>query len=120
MNTKNVENGPTAAADVAADVVSTFPSRVVASSIAISAFTIAIVAGLAAGNDPSAVLQRAIIATVGSYLAGIFLSAVAAHVVVEHLSGVRAGRRTSEAEAAAGPAAATSMDGARIVEKKAA
>lgn len=120
MNTKNVETSRTAEAESPADFASAFPGRVVASSIAISGFTIAIVAGLAAGNDPSAVLLRAIVATVACYFAGILISAVAAHVVHEHLDGAHAARSSSEAEASDRPIAVLPMDGARNVEKKAA
>lgn len=120
MNTKSDEKHSEAAAGAAADVDSSFPNGLVASSLGISGFTIAIVAGLGAGNDASDVLGRAIVAALGCYLAGFFLSVIAAHVVHEHLSGFRAAHPVPDATPFQSKRSPVTEGGARNVEKRAA
>ena len=80
------------------------PAKVVASVFALSAFAVAIVAGLAAGNTAPRVLGTAVIAMIVCHLAGLCIGAVGQRVVSEHLSKVRSA--ASETKAQAEPPAA--------------
>ncbi|MEM7623940.1 MAG: hypothetical protein AAF235_12150 [Planctomycetota bacterium] len=60
-------------------------THAVASSLALGAFTVAIIAGLAAGSEPIGVLWRAIISMVACYLVGVGLGAMGIRAVKEHV-----------------------------------
>lgn len=59
-------------------------SRYLGSALGLFAFTVAVVAGFFAGNDPQTVLSRAIFALFSFCMLGFVLGAVAQLVVVEH------------------------------------
>lgn len=104
---------------VASGNASTFPVGVVASCLGISGFTTAIVVGVGAGNDASDVLIRAMFASAGCYLAGVLLSAAAAHAVHEHLNGFRAAHPISDGNHTSPKQSELVNEGGRSVEKTA-
>lgn len=57
------------------------PSQVIGGCFALCAFAMAIVAGLAAGNESSAILLRAIIAMFVCYLIGLGIGMICQQVV---------------------------------------
>jgi len=75
------------------------PAKVFAGCMALSAFAIAIIAGLAADNPSDAILSRALIALVVCYPAGWLIGAVAERAIDEHL---RAYARDNPIEAPGG------------------
>ncbi len=60
-------------------------SRAVAGCFALAAFAVAVVAGLAGGNAPSAILVRALIAMIVCYPMGLVIGLVCQHVIEEHV-----------------------------------
>ena len=60
-------------------------SRAVAGCFALAAFAVAVVAGLAGGNTPSAILVRALIAMIVCYPLGLVIGLVCQHVIEEHV-----------------------------------
>lgn len=59
--------------------------QVIATAGALASFSVALLAGAAANNEPTQVLLTGIIAMFGGYLVGMALGAVGARVVAEHL-----------------------------------
>lgn len=62
------------------------PSRIISNSIALAAFSVAIVAGLAAGNPADTILVRAIGAMLCCQVVGWLVGLAGEHVVREHVS----------------------------------
>ncbi len=58
--------------------------NVIAGCFAMAAFAVAILAGLAAGNAPSSILLRALIAMVVCYPVGLMIGLVCQRVVADH------------------------------------
>ncbi len=85
-------------------------SKVVAATLSLAAFAVAIVAGLAGGNDSAGVLVNALICMVVCHPVGMILGAIGERVVREHLDtalGIRPApaadpRRTSPDKSSAG------------------
>ncbi len=66
------------------------PIRIIATSLALLAFTIAIVAGLLAHNTPLEILWRAIVSMIVCYLFGALIGTIALRAVDEHAEALRA------------------------------
>lgn len=62
------------------------PSRIIAGSFALAGFSAAAIAGLAAGNQATPVLLRAVVAMFVCYLIGLVIGTAATHAVSEHLA----------------------------------
>jgi len=60
--------------------------RVIAAVVALAAFAVAVVAGMASGREATGVLVYAILATALCFVPGLAAGAVFAHVVREHLA----------------------------------
>lgn len=63
----------------------TNPTKVIAGALGLSAFTIAVVAGIACGNLAQDVLFRALVAMFGSYFIGLALGMIGERTVNEHV-----------------------------------
>jgi len=61
------------------------PSKVIAGSLGLTAFAIAVVAGLAAGNPSTEVLTRALVCMAICYALGMVLGAIGEHTMQEHV-----------------------------------
>ncbi len=61
------------------------PGSAIACCLALAAHAIAIVAGIAARNDATTVLTRAILALVIAYIVGQIIATVLEHVAREHI-----------------------------------
>lgn len=61
-------------------------AQVIACCLALSAHAVAIVAGLGAGNDPTTVLARALIALLAGYAIGQIIAGALTHVAREHVA----------------------------------
>lgn len=68
----------------------TTTTRLIATCFALAAFSVAIIAGLAADNPGTTVLTTAIICMIGCQLIGLVVGAVAQRAIDEHLSRYRA------------------------------
>ncbi|USN98605.1 MAG: hypothetical protein H6810_10590 [Phycisphaeraceae bacterium] len=62
------------------------PSKIFAAVLGLTAFAVAIVAGLMNGGDGRSILTRALTCMVVCYPVGLVLGAVARHAVDEHTS----------------------------------
>ena len=60
--------------------------KIIASCFALTAFAVAIIAGLAAGNDAGAVLVRALLAMIGCHVIGLIVGMICQHVVTQHVA----------------------------------
>jgi putative Mn2+ efflux pump MntP len=78
------------------------PTKLIAAMLGLSAFAIAIVAGLAAGNDASRVLSQAIVCMVVCQMVGWGVGLAGERVVSEYLESYRAARPLPDAGAGAG------------------
>lgn len=76
------------------------PAKVIASAFALSAFAVAIIAGLSAGNPTVRVLATALTAMVVCHFVGLAIGAVGQRVVTDHVQE----SKPSEPGAAAPPA----------------
>jgi len=63
----------------------TVSSRLIATCFALSAFAVAIVAGLSSGNPTSEVLSRALIAMMVCYPLGLVIGIVCERVIAAHI-----------------------------------
>ncbi len=61
-------------------------SQVIATASALSAFSVALLSGAAAGNEPSTVLMTGLAVLFGGYLVGLAIGAVGARAVDEHIA----------------------------------
>ena len=86
----------------------------IAGCFALSAFTVAIIAGMAAGNTAASILRRALLALVICYPVGLLVGGVARRVVEEHLATHRAGH-SEEDEGGPGVSEASEIDEEPIV-----
>jgi len=66
------------------------PAKLVASSMALIAFAIAIMAGLSAGNPSAVVIWRALVSMIVVYFVGMLVGAIAERTLNEHLQEYRA------------------------------
>lgn len=73
------------------------PGKVVAGSFGLSAFAVAVIAGLGAGNTASDVLIRALVAMVVCYFIGTLLGGVGERTVSEHVRQYIEGRVVPDA-----------------------
>ena len=90
-------------------------SRAVAGCFALAAFAVAVVAGLAGGNAPSAILVRALIAMVVCYPMGLVIGLVCQHVIEEHVK-ARSGANVVPGQDAGGSPAEESAKNAEEAE----
>ncbi|MEZ6243791.1 MAG: hypothetical protein R3B57_12205 [Phycisphaerales bacterium] len=72
------------------------PTRVIPGIVALSAFSVACVAGLGAELGASAVLTRALISMAGGYVLGLALAWAAGRAVADHAARCRAERPVPE------------------------
>lgn len=61
-------------------------TKTIATSLALTAFTIAVVAGLFAGNPAPHVLKVAIMSMIACQVVGVFVGMVAEHAISEHIT----------------------------------
>lgn len=61
------------------------PTKVIAGSLGLTAFAIAVVAGLAAGNQSAEILVRALISMTTCYVLGLVLGAIGQRTIEEHV-----------------------------------
>lgn len=61
------------------------PVKIIAASVALSAFVAAILAGLAAGNPAHTILWHALLAMAGCWVVGAIVGVVAFRAVQEHV-----------------------------------
>ncbi len=61
------------------------PARVIAGCFAMSAFSIAIISGIFAGNSATMVLSRALVCLFGAYLLGLLAGEILAFAIRDHL-----------------------------------
>jgi hypothetical protein len=66
------------------------PSRIIASCFALSAFAIALVAGLSAGRSASGILSTAVFALLGCYILGLIVASVANVAISERIDQAKA------------------------------
>jgi hypothetical protein len=62
------------------------PSHVIGASFALAAFSVAVVAGLAAGNGASEILVKGILVMGACYPCGYFVGIICNRVISEHLN----------------------------------
>lgn len=62
-------------------------SKAVASCFALAAFAVAVLAGLAGGNEAVPILTRALIAMAVCYPVGLIVGLVCQHVIEQHIRG---------------------------------
>lgn len=60
-------------------------AQVIAASLALTAYAIALVSGIASGNPGSIVMVKGLLVLVGAYIVGLGVGACAEQVVREHL-----------------------------------
>jgi hypothetical protein len=78
-------------------------SRAVAGCFSLSAFAVAVVAGLAGGNTPSSILLRALMAMVVCYPVGLVIGLVCQHVIEEHVKASPAANAVGQSGSSASP-----------------
>lgn len=61
------------------------PARVIAGCFAMSAFSIAVISGIFAGNPATTVLSKALICLFGAYLLGLIAGEILAFAIRDHL-----------------------------------
>lgn len=81
------------------------PTKTIGAVLGLAGFVIAILAGMAAGNDAATVLLRALGALVVCNVVGLALGAVGERVIQEHISDYQKSNPVEDAERAdsAGP-----------------
>jgi hypothetical protein len=75
------------------------PTKLIAAALALSAFAIAILAGLAAGNPAPRILSQAIVCMLACQVIGWGVGLAGERVVAEHLESIRAPRPVTDAAA---------------------
>jgi putative Mn2+ efflux pump MntP len=65
-------------------------TKVIAASMALSAFAVAIVAGLAAGNPARSVLFNAVVSMIVCQILGLFIGAFAERAIADHMKAYKA------------------------------
>lgn len=89
------------------------PNLVIAGVMGFTGFSVACVAGLAAGNEPTAVLLRAIVAMGLCYAAGRVIGWASVRTAAEYIEDYRKSRPVPELSVAAGvPAVVDGRSGA--------
>lgn len=78
-------------------------AKVIASAFALSAFAVAIIAGLSAGNSTVRILGTALVSMVVCHAAGLAIGAVGQRVVNEHLQEQKPGDGQAGSGAAVSP-----------------
>lgn len=76
----------------------------IAGCFALSAFAVAVVAGLAGGNATSSILARALLAMIVCYPMGLLVGLICQRVVQEHLQAQAAGASGAAGDSEAAPA----------------
>ncbi len=80
-------------------------SRAIAGCLALAAFTVAVISGLAGGNTATSILGRAILAMIICYPIGLVIGLVCEHVIQTHVE-----QKAAEDEAAASAQSAKSAE----------
>lgn len=62
------------------------PTKVIACSVALTGFAIALVSGLSAGNRPVSVMVSALLSMAACYVMGLVVGGVAQHTVSTHVA----------------------------------
>jgi putative Mn2+ efflux pump MntP len=65
-------------------------NKVIAASLALSAFAVAVVAGLAAGNPPRSILFSAVVSMIACQILGLFIGSLAERAIADHLAAHKA------------------------------
>jgi len=68
------------------------PIRLVAATLAMAGFAVAVVAGLTAGNAPTRILLGALVSMVACHALGLVLGAVGQRVISDHMESYRAAK----------------------------
>jgi tetrahydromethanopterin S-methyltransferase subunit C len=71
------------------------PAKVVAGALGLTGFTVAIISGMAAGNDSSTVITAAIISMLACHVLGLCIGLAADRVLRTHVEEYRASRPIS-------------------------
>jgi hypothetical protein len=91
------------------------PSNVIAACFALAAFTVAVMAGLAAANPAAQVLLRALVSMILCYPLGLAAGLVAQRVIEQHASALRAASDRDEARTANTPAPEAADDDEDVI-----
>lgn len=75
-------------------------TKVIAASLALSAFAIAIIAGLVAGNPARTILFNAVVCMILCQLLGMFIGVIAERAVTEHLAAYKSANPVPDAASA--------------------
>ena len=78
-------------------------TKVIGASLALSAFAVAIVAGLAAGNPARTILVNAVFSMIACQIVGFFAGSLAERAVAEHIEQYKAAHPISPNTAMASP-----------------
>jgi NhaP-type Na+/H+ or K+/H+ antiporter len=78
-------------------------SKVIAACCGLSAFAVAVLAGLAADNPTEVILGRALVSMIGMQLVGLLIGSIAERTVSEAIERYRAERPVADAAAGATP-----------------
>ncbi len=62
------------------------PSRIIATALALGAFSVAVLSGIAAGNPADVTLGRALVAMFACQIVGFLVGLAAEHLILEHVS----------------------------------
>ncbi|MHC4446518.1 MAG: hypothetical protein ACYSXF_01745 [Planctomycetota bacterium] len=87
----------------------TVPSYVIAACVALAAFAVATLAGLATGNSAASILFRALIAMLACYPVGLLVGMACQRVIAEQLEAHRAANPIPQEEPG-GPAGSQDDD----------
>ena len=93
-------------------------TKVVAGVIALTAFVVAGIAGLGAGNAAEITLIRAIFAMFICYFAGLPLGMICEHVIQEHITDYAAGHPDSGTTSTGGTSGSKRPEGSPIVDEE--
>ena len=76
-------------------------NKVIAASLALSAFAVAVVAGLAAGNPARTVLFNAVVSMIACQILGLFIGSLAERAIADHMTTYKAANPIPSARRAA-------------------
>jgi putative Mn2+ efflux pump MntP len=86
-------------------------TKVIAASMALSAFSLAIVSGLAAGNPARTVLVNAVVCMVACQFLGLFVGMLAERAIADHIASYKSARPIPGAQSPHAPAQKNSTSG---------
>jgi len=84
--------------------MSTMTAKVIAGCFALSAFSVAILAGLASENTTAQILQRAVISMIACYPVGLIIGIICERVIMSHVKEHQRANPVPEQSAETAPA----------------